>query len=217
MKKEKWITIGICSIFILFAGFFYLHGSDGASRDEVKQSDWTELSGSSSPQKAVPTQKELAAEEVSHQNNSKIAVYLCGAVRHPGVYRMKPDDRICDVLQAAGGFRKKAVRDAVNLARVVKDGEQISIPFQTHQKSMKKKVSSHRYRQKASSQKSDKVNINQATQDQLMSLSGIGESKAKSIIEYRKEQGSFSSIEDIMKIPGIKEGVFRQIKDKISV
>ena len=63
----------------------------------------------------------------------------------------------------------------------------------------------------------NKINLNTASKEQLMTLSGVGSAKADAIIAYRKEQGGFQSIEDIMKIEGIKEGVFKKIKDKITV
>ena len=64
---------------------------------------------------------------------------------------------------------------------------------------------------------SARINLNTATKEQLMTLSGIGESKAQSILDYRKEKGKFSRTEDIMNIPGIKQGVYDKIKDHISV
>lgn len=64
---------------------------------------------------------------------------------------------------------------------------------------------------------SGKVNLNQATKEQLMGLSGIGEAKAGDIIRYRDEHGGFQSIEDIMKVPGIKDAAYQKIKDEVTV
>ena len=134
-------------------------------------------------------------------------VYICGAVRRPGVYRFDSGARVCDAVEAAGGFTKKAVWDAVNQARMLTDGEQITIPV----KSKAKKNSP------SLGKRSELVNINQANLSELMTLSGIGEAKAKLIVEYRDENGSFSATEDIMKISGIKEGIYNRIKDRITV
>lgn len=154
------------------------------------------------------------------QNNSKqkkIVVYICGAVKKPGVYEFKSGSRVYDAVKAADGFKKHAVKTAINQARYLEDGEQISIPtikeFKTN--SSKEEIKQDKT---ASSPANDKlININTASASELTSLSGIGQSRADAIIEYRETNGSFKDISDIMKISGIKEGVFNKIKNKISV
>ena len=97
--------------------------------------------------------------------------------------------------------------DTLNLARVLKDEERIFVP--TIQEAETIEV--------LEKKGSQKINLNTATKEQLMTLSGIGEAKAEDIIAYRAENGDFQTIEDIMKISGIKEAAFQKIKDKIMV
>lgn len=151
-------------------------------------------------QKAADTQKE-----------DKICVYVCGSVKNPGVYELVEDARIVSAIAAAGGFTKSASKKDVNQAEHVKDGQQIYVPSrkeaQKQQKGSAEKDSSS----------DDRVNLNTASKEELMKLSGIGEAKASDIISYREENGSFAKPEDIMKIRGIKQGIYSKIKDMITV
>lgn len=153
----------------------------------------------------------------SDSENSKVIVYICGAVKKPGVYEFETDSRVCDAVKAARGFKKGAAKTAVNQARTLVDGEQINIPTL---KQYKKKYSNKVTQQTDSESEPEKdglVNINTASAGELTSLSGIGQSRADAIIEYRETNGTFKDISDIMKISGIKEGIFNKIKNKICV
>ena len=145
-----------------------------------------------------------------------VTVYVCGAVNSPGVYTLDPGLRIVDAISAADGFGENADECYVNLATLLEDGQRIYIPtreetLESHENLMNDG--------KGLSSASDggKVNINTADAAALMSLPGIGEAKASLIIEYRTQNGRFTTIEDIMKISGIKEGMFNRIKDRICI
>lgn len=204
MKQQKWIIWIICGAILLGAGFWYTKGQNSVSKDSGFQASVSESCAPAGNTSAPP-----------RTDSSEIAVYICGAVKHPGVYRFSDSARVCDVIASAGGLTKKADTDAVNQARFVQDGEQIQIP----RKSKKAKDQPHTESdtQTASAASSDKISLNQATKEQLLSLPGIGESKANAIVAYREEHGSFQKIEDIMNISGIKNGVFDKIKDKITI
>ena len=160
---------------------------------------------------------------------SQVVVYICGAVKHPGVYKFTAGSRVNDAVNAASGFKKGAARTAINHARVLEDGEQITIPTlkQVKRKQLSKTTDGDNFQDKTtdnentdSSERESQntlININTASAGELTSLSGIGQSRADAIIEYRQSNGKFQSIEDIMKIPGIKQGIFNKIKNKISV
>jgi competence protein ComEA len=137
-----------------------------------------------------------------------VFVYICGAVVSPGVYEVEAGSRICDVLELAGGFSEDAGTDYLNLAETVCDGEKVYVP--TADELEVELIAEEEA-------DSGKININTATKEQLVTLPGIGESKADSIISYRSEHGGFSSIEEIMEIPGIKDAVFSKIKELITV
>lgn len=135
-----------------------------------------------------------------------ICVYVVGEVVNPGVYMLKDDARVCDAIDAAGGFTENAAKDYLNLASKISDGEKIvvySIEQVQHSEDM--------------SEQSTLVNINTASADKLMTLPGIGQSRANDIIKYREKNGRFETIEDIMKVSGIKEAAFSKIEDLITV
>ncbi len=127
--------------------------------------------------------------------------------------------RVYEAIELAGGFAKDAAISAVNQASVLQDGQQLYIVTVEEQKT--KQLSSSEVSLETSGEgrvaDAGKVNINQASEEELMTLPGIGASKAADIVRYREEQGRFEQIEDIMNISGIKEAVFGKIKDKITV
>lgn len=135
-------------------------------------------------------------------------VYVCGAVRQPGVYPLAEGSRIWEAVEAAGGLTEEASDTAVNLAQLLKDGEQIWIPTREEQT-----AGTGLY----ASSEDGRVNLNTASKERLMTLSGIGEARAEAILAYREEFGAFETIEDIMKVSGIKESAFQKIKDDITV
>lgn len=168
------------------------------------------LSGcSSEPEVKVATEATTETKAAS----SKIYVYICGQVKHPGVYTFSSGERIVSAVKAAGGFTEEAAQENINQAEKMKDGQQIYVPS--------KKEAEESFLAKADSKNendsSDKININTAGKEELMTLPGIGESKAGDIIAYREEHGPFSKTEDIMKIQGIKEGIYSKIKDSITI
>ena len=152
------------------------------------------------------TEENLAttAEYSQSHEDVMIYVYVCGQVMNPGVVCVSEGSRIVDVINLAGGMTDLADINAINQAEFVQDGQKIYVP------AMGEKIV-------VSSSGDGKININTAGEEQLMTLPGIGQSKASAIISYRKENGGFNMIEDIMNIPGIKTSAFNKIKDYICV
>ncbi len=141
-----------------------------------------------------------------------VYVYVCGAIQRPGVYEVPEGSRLYEVVERAGGMLEEADDMYLNLAREVKDGEQIVILTGEQTKSADGGVLTE-----SMSQTAGLVNINTASVEELMTLTGIGESRAEAIVEYREKNGAFGSIDAIMQISGIKEALFEKIKDKITV
>lgn len=137
-----------------------------------------------------------------------IRVYVCGAVKNPGVVEIPEGSRAEDALLAAGGFTEEAGREAVNLADWVLDGQMLYFP--TEGEVLEEQI------QEAEAS-AGLVNINTADAAALCTLPGIGESRAADIIAYREKNGGFGSCEDIMKVPGIKTAVYEKICDRITV
>ncbi len=160
---------------------------------------------------AVASPLDIEAYEV-WEDDEKIPVYVCGAVCNPGVYYVSSTALKQEALDLAGGFVEDAAIDYINLAETVVSGEKIYFPY-----TYELQEGYNMQPEQTDSGSSRYVNINTATKEQLMTLPGIGESKAEAIIKYREKNGPFQNIQDITKIPGIKEGVYNNIKDHIVV
>jgi competence protein ComEA len=153
------------------------------------------------------------------RSSGMIYVHVCGAVKKPGVYKLAQGARVADAVESAGGFSKKASDVSLNLAANLEDGQKIYVPTKKEMEESGTGVSDNVINDGSNTVSSGdtKININTASKEELMTIPGIGEAKACSIIAYREENGTFKTIEDIMKIPGIKEGLFSKISDRIRV
>lgn len=154
-----------------------------------------------------------SAEEGSSQTADSIAVHVAGAVKSPGVVSLPPASRVDDAVSAAGGFSEGAATDALNLARPVKDGEQVLVPMRNE--SEEPAGASESPILGATSSK--KVNINTATASELETLSGIGPALAARIVSDREQHGSFSKPHDITRVSGIGERTYERFADDIVV
>lgn len=191
--KSKYILMSIIIVFVIISGIIYL-------KDQSRLAETIIITDSEEDRQSVDQEPEVEEET--------IFVHLCGAVNNSDVYEVAKDSRLYEVVAKSGGFSDEASKDSVNLARMVYDGERIYIPSL-------EEVETGNYNEDINI--NNKVSINLATKEELMTLSGIGESKAEAIIKYRKEQGRFEKIEDIMLVEGIKETMFDKIKDKINL
>ena len=147
----------------------------------------------------------------------KAFVYVCGAVNDPGVYEVESDSRVFEAIALAGGVTAEAVPELIDQARVVTDGERIYVPNREEAENGGTEGLGTEVTGISDGNEKGKININTAGKDELMELTGIGEAKAESILRYREEHGGFQSIEELMQIEGIKEGVFNKIKDDITI
>ena len=171
--------------------------------------------------------------DASSEEAKTLVVHICGAVSAPGVYELPAGSRIIDAVEAGGGFLPEADEACCNLAEEIVDGCQIYIMtksescadgqtekkagIQTSPDSDMQMTDRNVRSNSAPALENGLVNLNTADVAALMTLPGIGESRAKAIISYREQHGAFAKIEDIMKISGIKQAAFSKIKDKITV
>ena len=162
---------------------------------------------------------ESSLHETTQAAVETIAVYLCGEVCKPGVYVLQAGSRLYQAVEEAGGLTANAQAEAVNLARILADSEQIYIPNISESIDQIENETQNVISSAAvSSALSDGLlNINQASESDLMQLPGIGQVKAAAIVTYRNSNGPFSSIEEIKNVPGIKEAAFEKIKGMITV
>lgn len=166
-------------------------------------------------------QKSAKEEETKNQQKTEpetIVVYVCGEVQKEGVVTLPAGSRIYQAIEMAGGVTEEAEASWLNLAEVLTDGVRIYVPGKEEVSEGELAIPEGTGNSTGISEASDGlVNLNQASKEELMTLPGIGEAKAEAILQYRTEHGTFSSIDEIKNISGIKDGVFEKIKDKITV
>lgn len=157
--------------------------------------------------------EEAVQDAGDNEEIGQIYIYICGAVKNPGVYQADSGSRLFEIIEMAGGFVPEADRESLNLARNVTDGEQIVVLTEEEAAKKMTPVSENA----AAQQDGGLVNINTASLSELTQVSGIGESRAQAIIAYRERNGAFKSVEEIKRVDGIKDGLFSKIKDYITV
>lgn len=175
------------------------------------------------------TEQENLLEEtnVLYQENEekRIVVHVAGFVENPGIVKLKEGSRIADAIEAAGGELLDADLSNVNLAYMLEDGQKLYIPGISEQKEgeenlgyiTKESGNNIVVNEKKEEGGSGLVNLNTASQTELEQIPGIGPSTALKIIEYRKENGEFKSIEDIKNVKGIGDSKYENMKNHITV
>lgn len=202
------VVIVLIGLIVAFIGF---NNSADASSFEVVESGGEE--------------QNAASDAVSDSENTKsqVCVYVTGCVTNPGVVYLDEGARIADAIEACGGMTDQASKSSLNLAQVIQDGEQISVPsieeVEASRYAAPNDANSTESTQSSGSlsASSDKVNINTADVAQLQTLNGIGESKAKKIVDYREKNGLFKSIDDLSNVSGIGEKTVENLKDSICI
>lgn len=205
-NKEKIIiaVIGVILIISLIIYFIDRNGED----------EYIEINN----EIANLTEEEVV-EEI--EEGEEIILHIIGAVKNPGIVKIKEGSRIVDVIEAAGGITEDADISKINLAYIVEDGQKIFVPSITDEITEETEY--------VTSESGDNiivdnnegenmmVNINKATQTELETLPGIGPAMALRIIEHREENGNFENIEEIKNVKGIGDAKFENIKNNICV
>ena len=231
MKKVKELfnrklILSIISMFVI-AGLSFVYISN--TNKELKKSEVYDLEVEEKKTNNLEIEEPI----------KYITVDIKGEVKSPGVYKIEEGKRVVDAINASGGLTKKAVTKYINLSKVLKDEDVIIINNISELEKIedKKNIEEIKINNKSNisvkesdvitndksdivkesdSNKNTIVNINTCTLEELLSINGIGESKAKSIIEYRENVGLFTSKEDIMKVSGIGNSLYDKIKDYIT-
>lgn len=206
-------------------------GNTDQNREVESNAGDTDQNREAEPSAGSTDRTELS--DASSEETKTLVVHICGAVSAPGVYELPAGSRIIDAVEAGGGFLPEAEEACCNLAEEIVDGCQIYIMTKTEScaDGQTEKKAGIQTSPDSDMQTTDRnvrsnsapalenglVNLNTADIAALMTLPGIGESRAKAIISYREQHGAFAQIEDIMKISGIKQAAFSKIKDKITV
>jgi len=192
--KRKYIC-QLCWILV----FVFLFGCSSRAEDDLQEIPIMQ-------EEAGAAVNDVTAEDTDE--SGQVVVYVCGEVCIPGLYTLEANSRIYDAVMAAGGLTKEADDAFLNQAQILTDGEKIYVPS---------KEETTVWGIDGAGACDDKVSINRAGKEQLMMLQGIGEAKADAIIAYRETHGGFQSLDELMKVDGIKEGTYEKIKDRISL
>ncbi len=210
LKDKKKLGIYLAVVIIgVFTVFKYF---SGGYKDLKKNSNEEEIFVEDTSNENFETEE--AQVKLKEKN---IVVEIKGEVKKPDVYTMSEDSIVKDLIDNAGGTTENADLTTINRAKKLQNHELIYIK---NKNEASDNVQSHLSSQTAESsvsEESSMVNLNTASAEELKSLSGIGDSKANNIIEYREKNGGFASTNDLMNVKGIGEGIFEQIKDKIEV
>uniref|UniRef100_UPI003FEE1660 helix-hairpin-helix domain-containing protein n=1 Tax=[Lactobacillus] rogosae TaxID=706562 RepID=UPI003FEE1660 len=251
-KRRYIIKTVVLVLIIIIAGIFYINptkedGSVIINKDNIsdKESDSKSIIGgvTSGGAADINNSNDINGNEAGNdgldENNSKIYVYICGAVVNAGVVSGGADMRLYQAVELCGGLIDEADGTRVNLAMQLKDGDKIYIPYAYDDISLTDEINnvcnpnatgisgSNTENSGGNSESyggntggagsSNLIDINKASKSELMQLSGIGEARALDIISYREKHGAFKRIEDIKNVSGIKDAAFNKIKDYICV
>lgn len=213
-------------------------GNSAEFRKKQAESDGSDAgngTGSDSGKHTSDADIDNGSEAVSDKEMQQAMIYVdvCGAVANPGVFQLAAGSRVFQAIEAAGGYLPEAVLTCVNRAGVLTDGQQLYILTQEEMERQGldpaemagasdgqmngSAGTGQNTGMTAQVQQDNRININTADEAQLITLTGIGATRAQAIIAYREENGPFAAIEDIMNVQGIKEGTFAKIKDEIVV
>ncbi len=192
--NRKDIILYFIIIFLIIYNIFLTLSNNDFSNEEIVNND------------------ELLIEKDDEIINSKMIVDIKGEIKNPNTYEALDGERIIDVINKAGGLTDKADVSNINLSEKVYDEMIIIIPSKESNKEIITK------NEKDSVVKSDsKISINNASIEELMTLDGIGKTKAKNIVDFRNKNGKFKSIEEIKNVSGIGDALFEKIKNSIKV
>ena len=194
----------------IFAAISFIAILAGCQND-----DYVNLSSEKSVSQSIEGTENNQTSSKEWDKTSEIVVYVSGAVKKPGVYRLCTGDRIYQAIESAGGMTSKAKKDCLNLADFLEDAQKIYVMSKREYKNSD--TSEIQESNGDNENKGAFVNINTAGKEQLVTLPGIGETKAAAIIAYREENGSFLNVEDIKKVSGIGDATFSNIQSLITI
>ena len=230
MKKIKYIIAIVILVIVglAFAIYYYFDNN----KEEIKQEE-------------VKIEKKEKVE-IKQEEIKYVYVDIKGAVNNPNVYRLEENSRVIDVINLSGGLRDDADTSTINLSKKIKDemfiiiytkeeinkykekntstskineelNKNIVIIDENNDAKLDVKTTTEKKTNSKEELKDTKVNINTASKEELLTVTGIGESKANAIIKYRQDNGEFKTIEDIKNVTGIGDSLFEKIKEYITV
>jgi len=200
LTRSQIATYAVAAILVVVLGVRFMHGqAHGAAAAQASDG-----AASSAPAVRVASRPAGAA-----------LVHVAGAVRRPGVYRMRDGDRIKDAVRRAGGARHGADLNAINLAAKVADGQQVVVPRRVAGGVATTAPTAAAADPSAPPQQP--VSLNTATAEQLDTLDGVGPATAQKILDWRRQHGGFRSIDDLGEVPGIGPKKLAALRTKVQL
>ena len=216
--KEYKLFVGLAVVGAVLGGFFLIKGNHQPQNQIAALSQEITSSSSSADEESEKIVSKAKADE---EESGQVTVDIKGAVKNPGVYELRAGARVHEAIQKAGGLTADAEAKSINQAQkltdeaviyVAKIGEEGADVTQTGQYQAEASDSAG-----ASGGKSDKVNLNTATETELQTISGIGQKRASDIIAYRESNGRFKSVDDLKKVSGIGDKTLEKLKEYVTV
>lgn len=195
-KLKRGVAVPVAAaiaVFLISLAFVIFIATVGSFQSDEP---FLAVDASSSEVSAVPSDQSFTESDM-------VTVHVAGSVQSPGLIDILAGARVADAVEAAGGPLETASLDAINLARVVIDGEQIFIPDMTE-------VSS-------GSQSSGLININTSSAEELTKLPRVGPALSERMVAWREQNGGFKTLEDLMQVSGIGPKVFEDLKEQVTL
>lgn len=224
--KEKIIgalSILILSIIFLVAGYIINHNKEEEYK-EVFLDEQQYLQGQNSKGNGENENTENKAssnndnENQENINDSKIVVDIKGAVKDPKEYELKAGSRVRDLIEIAGGLTPEADKEKIYFSKILEDEQCIKI-YKIGEEILDSEIEAESHQEKGTGaeESKGKININKATVDEFMTIPGIGQVKAQSIVDYRNENGKFNSVDELTNITGIGVKTLEKLRDKVDI
>lgn len=214
-KKQKIIAVVAILIVFIICGITYLDMS--IDKNNKEHTYTMEVKGVKNEEE-IKLGEEVEAVTLKEKEEEKkkimLRVHIAGAVKNQQVVTIEEGSILQDAIELAGGLNEDASLEAINLATLLKDNQKYYIP---HESDSEEKISQLLHQDMKVINDDGLININTASTIELESLNGVGEATAKGIVAHRNEKGLFKTIEDIMKVSGIKQATFNKFKDQIKV
>ncbi|HAR84834.1 MAG TPA: competence protein [Clostridium sp.] len=224
--KEKIIgalSILILSIIFLVAGYIINHNKEEEYK-EVFLDEQQYFQGQNSKGNGENENTENKdsnkkdSENQENINHSKIVVDIKGAVKAPKEYELKAGSRVRDLIEIAGGLTLEADEEKIYFSKILEDEQCIKI-YKIGEEVLDSEIEVEEQQEKGTGavDSKGKININKATVDELMTIPGIGQVKAQSIVDYRNENGKFNSVDELTNITGIGVKTLEKLRDKVDI
>jgi competence protein ComEA len=210
LSRSELAAYAACVVLVVLLGWKVLRSDGDTSTAPVQRSGATRTTTGASDEPSV---------SVAPARDGSAVVHVVGAVRRPGVYRLRVGQRVQDAIRRAGGAKGNTDLQAINLAAKIADGQQVVVPRRGVAGAGGGVAAGGVAAGggAAGAAPSAPINLNSATAEQLDTLDGVGPTTAQKILEYRTQHGGFSSIDDLAQIAGIGPKKLEALKAQVTV